>query len=708
MHHRGKIPLPTNPYGRVHTAPRATSAICSGGPRGTCTDPQVPPAATHGLESLYVSHLFSQEHLTGTVVVQGMGKGNRLGETGLCVRTGARVDGHSALNSADMVGDLSVAGDVGARSTLTVDSLRGMKAGGLPAGPLQIAESQAKYVSALVSISTVAAGGVVKQVMGVAVSPTLILTVNNWQASDPMQTVPVAPLGTVPFTITVRDATSGEKSFAGLVVARMPTANVALVCIARQPSSPHTFATYLGIEDVQDVCTVGEPVLIGSSNLSLGVRTFTLGHVAASSIQMYAEFTSLYVTAPQVFLGGFGAPIVNLYGKIVAMVQHGVPDAGATNVVNTQVLGGARGRYLKYFLDNARMGTGVLTPLPTAMIGGSKVLGRALRPIERSPAFKPGGVVVAPTDGGVLGTDAQVLRIAYVDGGGARSQYALGNVDSNTPSISDGILALHPFITETTPLVFVKGPADSASLTNTLYTWAFTDLGTSPGWTAGAPWMEIARGVGSLTSDFIIEKAGGNQDFHSIMSAGFSLTVDDTFVDRGQTYGTMTFGSSSDASNTRSVMVAWGAYSVLQRKLVGIPSFGAAWASWVQAREFDQTNWQDSQTFTILAPIEGTANDWASYSIALLNQITPGFVFNVVLTAGRLNVYFDEGVALTTVLPRVTVQFVSTFDIFGFASSTVNPGVQPFQDAHVQFVCALPSSPTVILTNTSPCTPMYV
>lgn len=461
---QSSLPIPRNAYGFPLSAGEYRAGNC-------CTTqlrraPQTDASSATSVESLIVRNtLITSKQLGGSLTLQGSGSSNPTYEAALCVKAGARIDGLSQHGQLRVLGDscmsgpvamsdvygpvtvranptdaapaptqLTVVGDTATTSLIAEEAnitnlaVAGLfTVNGLLAGPLANAEVITIINDSLVSICD-ATG--TYQVTGVAVSPTSVLTVGTWDASAAA-------------TMTVGDSVkiiaprigAGNLALAGIVSKLMPSGNAALIVI--DLAAGYSFPLPVDFAD-DDSPAVGTPVVLGTGNVTLGSRNFMSGVVADTAASMFYDYTSIHVSVTEstnLNNGSTGAPIFNFKGHVIGMIQYGtlnsVPAGG--RVVYSQVAGGIKGRYLKYFVEST-----LASPVGLPSTGAPFATVRGIGACERSVALAAGGVANVAV--GVPVTDADQLAVLSSTNLGS---IRLGEEGQNLPSFQDFILTAH-------------------------------------------------------------------------------------------------------------------------------------------------------------------------------------------------------------------------------------------------------------------------
>lgn len=417
------------------------------------------------VESLIVRNtLVSSKQLGGTLTLQGSGTSNPTFEAALCVKAGAQIQGLSEHGHLRVNGDSCMGGplDVGTiygpttvtqnpnedpvASVLVVDgqaevdtllaattntgdlNVAGVfTVDGLIGGPLANATAIGLFSAFLVSICD----GAGNQVTGVAVGANEVLTTSVWNAATATNMTLAQAV-----TVVVPRPTGGDQAVDAVVDALSPTSLLAIVRVTGAFAFLN-YAPIAGHEADEDSPPVGYPVIIGYGSTTLGSRGFTTGIVSDPAAQMFAEYTSLNVSVDdsnELLDGSTGAPVMNFAGKIIGLIQYGTAnsDPGGSPIYAT-VAGGAKGRYLKYFVDayftNPVLGTYTL-PVTTGVTGTGPI-----KACDRTTALAPGGVTTFPYVLPLVPAD-QYLFVEDTGFGTVR----LGNISQNNPSYSDVVL----------------------------------------------------------------------------------------------------------------------------------------------------------------------------------------------------------------------------------------------------------------------------
>lgn len=544
-----------------------TASCCSSvGPR-RCTTPSA-SADTYNIDSLVVGDLFTSKQVGGTLVLNGdtcRGTGSNLA---LYVKKDTRIDGHTFTKDIQASGEVNtVLGFNGAYAN--VGQPYGLTVDGAVAGPFA---TQAAIETITLAHVTITDGTSVNS--GFAISPNLLVTSLWWNTAD--QIPIVSESYTLNVIVTLPDGT--PNTFNATVVCTSSSAGIAILSVHHS----YTFKHYLEIVDDVHVQPYGTPVLIGGGNQQLGTRTFHNGIVTDGSVTMFYEYTSVHVCVtgsnrtPSV--GCAGGPILNVYGKVVGMVQYGVENSGAGY---TGTLGGVSSRYLAYVRDEFLKTGSPQREIPVIFIESDQIYPRGISAQERTPYFLPGGVAGLRT----LGTadrDSQALSVTFNT---SAVPVELGMRGQNNVSLQQAIL--DAAIAGATSATIRYAPLSVGAATETLSNdqvaqdklWLIVSKTGQTG--TGSPIIGSIPPTGGFCSQALSNKTTFevteySQDVKSIQSANFTCTISGTSI------GWMTFGDRTTGTDYRAVNVLWGKKSAcnLWIKNFGVANDPALIAAW--------------------------------------------------------------------------------------------------------------------------------
>ena len=449
-----------------------------GGQVGACSKkvlryaPDDTTGITQAVDNLMVrGRLLTNQQVGGTLTLQGFGSANPTYDAALCVRAGANIQGLTQSGVLRVVGESYMGGPVAlsamygpvtvsnapdavpVEEVLTIDGTASsvqfntgilnsdvvnadvfaanvFTIDGINGGPYGPAITAAEIDAALVSL-TCTVGGITYNVQGVVVAPQRILMCGTWGKDTGTSPVPVAFAQAV--TVTVLQPGLGEKAFAATVFSICPTANLAL--LAHTTTYTRTVVTTASALDSTPL--TNSPVIIGTGRSELGVSAFQSGVVTNPSANMLYQYTSLHVAttgaASTLANSSIGAPIFDLRGQLLAIVQYGTPnsDYNGRAAIFTTVIGGIKANYIQYFINKATLSSNVEFPVTSLAI-------RPIRRWERSTTLRTGGLSsVAVTS--TTSPSTQVITFSSPDVLDSL-QIPLGVLGQNIPAFQDLVL----------------------------------------------------------------------------------------------------------------------------------------------------------------------------------------------------------------------------------------------------------------------------
>jgi hypothetical protein len=427
---------------------------------------------TQSIDNLMVrGRLLSNQQIGGTLTLQGSGGPNPTYEAALCVRAGANIQGLSQHGLLRVIGDSYMGGPVAlstmygpvtlsnAPDAVPVDEVftvlgtattTALNTGvvnaaivnapllntdefiinGYNGGPFGPAITAALVGPAVVSVFV--PGG--QKFQGVVVGTTqTILVCSTWGS------------GGFPFSLSVNDTVTvtvsrpglGEKAFPAIVTKVSATANLALLT--------HTtiYTQTVAVLAPEDEATPlpDSPVIVGTGRGDLGTNAFVSGIVSEPSALMLYEYTSLHVSLPTLGAASIpdasiGAPIFDLKGQLLALVQYGSPNSVYTGrgAVFATVTGGVRANAISYFLSTP----GVAGVVSFPVVSSSSPL--PVRPIgrwERIPDLISGGLSKAAVG---TTTDPATQIMTFASSATLGIAFPLGILGSNVPAFQDLLL----------------------------------------------------------------------------------------------------------------------------------------------------------------------------------------------------------------------------------------------------------------------------
>jgi hypothetical protein len=353
---------------------------------------------------------------------------------------------------------------------------------GYNAGALAVPELLTLLAPRIVSV--VSAGGTYTT-LGYAYDSTRVLTTYNWVVADDGAAANVTTVGATPTVVIANTLGTGGTAVASTSLGVCPAGNMSVVQSTPAAVFPATpteglSALIAGYEDDSDSPPVGMQVFVVFGSI-LGGLQYGLGVVTDSSAQMFAEYTSIHVTltgstgAP-LALGSAGGLIFDMRGRLLGMLQYGITGS-STLPVYTNTIGGIKGRYIRYFLDNlaatVSLPTGISTPF------------RAITIAERAAgvgSLSTGGVANADV-GMLVDPSTQTLVVSTLSTAPLVAGVRLGSTAPNAPSFTDTVIATGTVASET----FQVLNADAPTAITVLVGDAFLGTAAAGLWTNGLP-----------------------------------------------------------------------------------------------------------------------------------------------------------------------------------------------------------------------------
>jgi hypothetical protein len=547
----------------------------SDGPGGSSTATTVDDLVVRG-------RLLTSTILSGTVTVNGAGTPDPMYETGLCVRTGARIDGlsqHRALRVVEdscMYGPLSV-GTIYGPLAITqnpalapvsgpilsvlggtfMDSLAVLdefSVNGVDFGPLATSRLLTKVAAATVTCvkGTDVRLGAIIDALGIQVVLTVLTGSLTYSLTDIIY-------------VTLQQPGGGYVSTTAEVIRVMPSFNLALLSVDNGAFAGASILPLVAPEE--DSPPQGTMVVVGVTSNSGDSVFAQSGIVANSHVQYFDYYTSHSVVLTQptasAALIQFGNPIVDYAGRLISLQQ------GSYCI---------KARYIQHFIRLAEDSAYETVSVPYSYIAPTNASpARAIGLVERagvSPPLLVGGISVAAgaNPGPLVATSASTqLMSVTISVNGTPVSTPLGFNGQNNPSYTDTLVAA--FLTSTTgvPTTVDVFLADGTSSLLTL-TGAFM--------TQASSWADILPinlpGSGkpqpSTTFTYAMQQYGAQ----SISNITYNVTTTPT----AGLFWAVQYGNGSDVKGHDDVIVAWGDKTALNDYMLNVNGFvKPSWAS---------------------------------------------------------------------------------------------------------------------------------
>jgi hypothetical protein len=599
---------PRNALGFLAAAPANTgrAGLCCTTPlRYAPTSAPGGPGDVVAVDNLTVRNRLTASYmLGGTLTINGIGDPNPLTQAGLCVKTGASIDGVSRHGALQVVGDSCMGGP------LTVSTLYGPIAvmadpahvpaygvgvpvlttvggaivngdllsttlevtsddftvGDMYAGPLAASVVQARALAATVTL-VFGAGPSYTVWLGTAVSSRHVLTM----LTDDVATTLAVGNGC---SGVARTASGVNVFVSGAVSHIIPAVNAALVEL---DNFSFTGAGVLEIAGPEhDSPAPGAPIVStwlapGGSFATPAARNASslvavCGSVSDAHVQLYDTYTSVALSMEQNVPASLaGSPVVDFSGRLVAMWQ----TVGASPVLST-----AKGRYLAYFVKqalNVAPGTStVRLPYSNPATYPARGIGLVERAIAAAATLVSGGVSVQElTSQTALATQLTAISIGVP---GTTPQVLLGSLGQNNPSYTDTLAAAalesataSSSLTLAVNLLFASGtPSGSITQTNLM------------GSVNSAWWLDLQQpaDLQSLINSSTLEPsvtftlAQNTFGVQYISNLSYDVTVSDV-----GTFYAATHGNGNDTKGHTDAIVAWGVFAQVDTFLTGLGGF---------------------------------------------------------------------------------------------------------------------------------------
>lgn len=504
-----------NLLGYTATTATTSTPTCAGTPLGRCAAcPGTPGAAadTQCVSNLNVSGLLTFQNEQGaTLTLTGTGRSaaTKKYEAALCVEAGARVAGVSEhgelrvggpscmggpLSVSDVYGPVAFSNGTGAGGpTVTVidgietDTLQAILVDSGTVTAENVLTVQGYDASPLAGAHALAAlqGAVVAVYNGGSTTSGVVLANIDIASGTPPYAV---------FTSAIANFATGALHVVGDVVSIIThdthaayAASVVLVCpalslavIVADAAAGFTpsgaILEVAGEED--DTPPAGTPVFLPRNTSELGgAPGFVSGVVSNASVSLFDTMTSVVLSVGSGVgaLGNsdMGAPVLVVAAdvpsgtpkvKLLTLLQHGCTDAatayGPFSAALASCAGGLRSRYIKYVRNNV-FNVALVTPLPVPVAvdgGGAPVQARGITYAERA-------TVAGLVPGGVWNITDAIQAVTVYDSSDVATNTAVGVLASNTPSVTDVVLALAQANTSITDVVVVPNGTPTTDTT---------------------------------------------------------------------------------------------------------------------------------------------------------------------------------------------------------------------------------------------------
>lgn len=543
-------------------AAASSAAGCSPCPPAPCTDACEDPqcsGVTQAIDSLVVNTLFTNTHLGGTLTLQG---NHCRAQTGVafCNRGGTKLHGPTES------GDMHILGTTVTEKSLSVGPADGFLVDSVPAGPYSTKQTIAQFEKSVVLVKDLLGN----MVVGLAISPTHILTSTHWNKDDE-----------IPTEVQVVLQCASATAYHATVQAIIPTVRLAILTI---DDDLLRFETWIPIETdpTKLVRKEGSPVIVSGSDTKMGTLTFSEGVVSQSVYNAFFDFTSMHVTlttGAHLTDGSIGGYILGPEGTLLAVVQYGTPNSQYPTTI-----GGVRAPFISYFYEQylasltvapgalvAHNGSPATIALPVALneldllVKGKQVFAQ-----ERTPQFKAGGIIVE------LRQLVSMIASDYTNT--THIEYKFGTQGYNIPSLQDSVIDAYTALLPTplTPISLTLQYAPILGATD--FSISGTDLCAATLWNRGCP-IAIPASVpstftlSSAASNFVIDNAVSGSG--AVASTFTSTTFDAAFVTNKVAIAVLAHGA---PSATPTVYSGWGKYSDLNTYFSGLGGYvKAAW-----------------------------------------------------------------------------------------------------------------------------------
>lgn len=640
--------------------------------------------STQYVDSLVVNSLYTTTQVGGSLVLNGaptLGSKGQTTNIGLHVRSDVNFEGITSTRNIAAQGPIATSHSL-ASPQVSVSSIHGLTVAGAPTGPFAVNKqiTDNEYAQVLVTDGT-------RVNAGFAVSSSTLVTSLWWETAT-LSTI--GAVGSV-LQIVYNTTDGGQSSVNATIVSISASGGIALLSV----HSGVVFGSFFQIEGgdlnpdtnlPRDVPARGAQVMVWGADTELGTQAFYTGNVTDGSANMFYEFTSVHVSVDgTTAVGVAGSPIIDVYNKVIALVQYGAPDSGG---VYTRVVGGISGRYIKHLINTYNATGAGTVEIPVLVSGqtGTTIYPRGIRAQERSPLFLRGGVAALTTSTDTATPANQVVKVIYNDG----SSEMLGMRGADYISLQHSLFGAYYRGLRTATLVYgasaTASPSASAfaprATATEVVTWDADIVAANAMWQYGSPTIGTDVSIGG---GFCNQPAGKPQYGTNFNIANFSSTsvtiqsivsVSYTCYVSSKSVGVLNFGNVDTANSYRAVLAIWGTYAAVNYWIKGVS--GELNGAWVQYGPSPTS----AYVFTVFIPPETATATWQVYNYTVIQGTLVELNVTALPDALQVNVGGATGIGQFST-PYTKVFNVYTFITDSFTSDTCqlisNGGMQVLQ-----------------------------